>query len=260
MNEAKSVASSGVMIVGGTSGVGWAAARAFALAGARGVLIVGRDRQCGVDRCEELRALAPRAQVAFAEGDAGDLGQARRFVDAAHEHLATIDVLVNAAAATHLPTLFHRTPPEDLGAILGDIVRPTLLVTRLVLAAMREQRRGCIVNVASDAAKVATPGEAVIGAAMSAIVTFTRTLAMEAKRDGVRVNVLTPSLIAGTRTADRLFADDFSARVFDKARSRADLGVSTPEDQAALMLFLASPAAARITGQAISVNGGISAA
>src|SRR5581483_1771644 len=171
-----------------------------------------------------------------------------------------IDVLVNAAAPAHVPALFRSTPAERLADILNDIVLPTLLMSRLVLPSMREQRGGCIINVASDAAKVPTPGEAVIGAAMSAIVTFTRTLALEAKRDGVRVNALTPSLITGTRTAEQLFADEFSARLFEKARARAGLGVTTPEDQAELLLFLASPAAARITGQAISANGGISAA
>ena len=87
---------------------------------------------------------------------------------------------------------------------------------------------------------------------------FTRTLAMEAKRDGIRVNVLTPSLVAGTGTARRLFDDAFSAALFGKARDLAQLGVSTPEDQAALMVFLAGPHGRRITGQAISINGGIS--
>jgi NAD(P)-dependent dehydrogenase (short-subunit alcohol dehydrogenase family) len=125
---------------------------------------------------------------------------------------------------------------------------------------MRAQSSGCIINVASDAAKVPTPGESVIGAAMAAIVVFSRTAAMEAKRDGVRVNVLTPSLVEGTGTAERLFADEFSARLFGKARALAQLGVSTPDDQAALMVYLAGPRGVRITGQAISVNGGISSA
>jgi 2-hydroxycyclohexanecarboxyl-CoA dehydrogenase len=125
---------------------------------------------------------------------------------------------------------------------------------------MQAQRGGCIINIASDAAKVATPGEALIGAAMAAIVMYSRTAAMEAKRDGVRVNAVTPSLVEGTAVSERLFQDKFSSRLFGKAASRASLGVSTPEDQAALLVFLASPAAAKLTGQAISLNGGISAA
>jgi len=260
MARTRSITDSGVLIVGGTSGVGRAAAQAFAQAGAPRLLLVGRDAQRGAGACADLRASAPGADVRFAAADATDVDRVRRALDVAREHLGRIDVLINAAAATHVPALFHRTPVEQIGRIVADIVLPTLLVTSLVLPSMRARQDGCILNVASDAAKVPTPGEAVIGAAMSAIVTFTRTLALEAKRDGVRVNVLTPSLVEGTRTAERLFAGEFSARLFEKARARADLGVSTPEDQAALMLFLAGPQAARITGQAISVNGGVSVA
>jgi NAD(P)-dependent dehydrogenase (short-subunit alcohol dehydrogenase family) len=116
------------------------------------------------------------------------------------------------------------------------------------------------VNIASDAGKLATPGESIIGAAMAAIVMFSRTLAIEAKRDGIRVNVLTPSLIAGTATTERILAEGFSQKLFRKAEKLAHLGVVQPEDLAALVVFLASPGGAKITGQAISVNGGISAA
>lgn len=251
---------SGVMIVGGSSGVGRATARAFLQAGVTRMLLVGRDAQRGARAQEQLDELAPAAQVGFHAADAGVVEEARRAVEAARAHLGRIDVLVNAAAPAHVPALFHDTPAEDLAAVLTDIAGPALLMSRLVLPVMREQRGGCILNVASDAAKVPTPGEAVIGAAMSAIVMFTRTLAMEAKRDGVRVNALTPSLISGTGTAERLFADPFSARLFERAGALADLGVSTPEDQAAVLVFLAGPSGGRITGQAISANGGISAA
>jgi 2-hydroxycyclohexanecarboxyl-CoA dehydrogenase len=129
-----------------------------------------------------------------------------------------------------------------------------------VLPSMREQGGGSIITVASDAAKVATPGETVLGAAMAAIVMFTRTVAIEGKRDGIRANVLTPSLIAGTATAERVLADGFSRSLFEKAATMAHLGVAEAEDLAHLVVFLGGPAAARLTGQAISVNGGISAA
>jgi NAD(P)-dependent dehydrogenase (short-subunit alcohol dehydrogenase family) len=208
---------------------------------------------------DELCALGA-SQVAFVAADVRDPDSAVQAAAEAHEHLHRVDVLINAAAAEHLPALLHRSPVEAIPSMLGDLILPTMLMTRAVLPSMRAQSSGCIINVASDAAKVATPGESIIGAAMAAIVTFSRTLAMEAKRDGIRVNVLTPSLIEATGTEARLFADDFSARLFGKARERADLGVTTPDDQAALMVFLASSQGQRITGQAISVNGGISAA
>ena len=124
---------------------------------------------------------------------------------------------------------------------------------------MRERHGGVIVNIASDAAKVPTPGETVLGAAMAAIVMFTRTLAMEAKRDGIRVNAVTPSLVTRSGSHDRVMAEPFSAKLFAKASRLASLGVAEPADLAALIVFLCSPAARRITAQVISPNGGISA-
>jgi NAD(P)-dependent dehydrogenase (short-subunit alcohol dehydrogenase family) len=94
---------------------------------------------------------------------------------------------------------------------------------------------------------------------MAALVMFTKTLAMEAKRVGVRANVLTPSIVEGTRTYDRVMKGGFSAKLFDKAIKAARLGVATPDDIAPMIVFMAGPQGARMTGQAVSINGGISA-
>ena len=95
---------------------------------------------------------------------------------------------------------------------------------------------------------------------MAAILTFSKAAALEEKRSGIRINVLTPSLIAGTPGASLIFSDPFRAKMFEKASAMAHLGVAEAEDLAAMAVFLASPAARRVTGQAISVNGGISVA
>ncbi len=124
---------------------------------------------------------------------------------------------------------------------------------------MRRAGRGAVVNIASDAAKLPTPGESVIGAAMAGIVMFTRALAVEGKRDGIRANVVTPSLTSGTAHYEKVLADPFCGRMFAKAAKQAALGVVTKDELAGLVVFLASPAAAKITGQAISMTGGISA-
>jgi NAD(P)-dependent dehydrogenase (short-subunit alcohol dehydrogenase family) len=251
---------SGVVITGGTSGIGLAGARAFAAAGVPRLVLIGRDVERGRAACAAVREGAPEAAVEFISADGNDPEQAERAAARAQNLAGPIDVLVNATAGPYLPRLLIDTPLEDVPAIVAQQALAPLLMTRAMLPAMRAQGGGCIINIASDAAKVATPGEALIGAAMAAIVMFSRTVAMEAKRDGVRVNVLTPSLVEGTGVSERLFQDEFSTRLFSKAGSRAALGVSTPEDQAALLVFLAGPAAAKLTGQAISLNGGISAA
>ena len=95
---------------------------------------------------------------------------------------------------------------------------------------------------------------------MAAIMMFSRASALEEKRHGIRINILTPSLIAGTPGAALIFAEPFSAKMFEKAAGMAHLGVAEAEDLAAMAVFLASSAARRVTGQAISINGGISVA
>ena len=95
---------------------------------------------------------------------------------------------------------------------------------------------------------------------MGCIVMFARAAALEEKRRGIRINLLTPSLIADTPGAALIDSSPFAAKLFQKAAAMAHLGVADASDLAAMALYLASPAARRITGQAISINGGISVA
>lgn len=249
----------GVVIAGGTSGVGLASAHGFAAAGVRRFVLLGRDpgrgdaaRAAVVDRC-------PGAEVRFLPVDAQDASAVTAAIATAHQALGTIDVLVNSTTGAYQPELLHRTPQADIVPILLGQALPPMLLTHAVLPIMQAQGGGSIVNIASDAAKVPTPGESVLGGAMAAIVMFSKVAAIEGKRQGVRVNAVTPSLIAGTATAARVLADGFSRKLFEKAAAQAHLGVAEAEDLAALVVFLGGPAAAKLTGQAISVNGGISA-
>lgn len=249
-----------VLITGGTSGAGLAAALQFADAGARHIALIGRDEARGARARDAVAKQHPQAQVEFIAADATRIDQATHAAARARELFGRVDVLVNSTLAEFTPQLFHNTAIEQIQPIIVERLMAPLLMCRTVLPLMQEHKSGVIINVASDAAKVATPGESVIATAMAGLVIFSRTLAMEAKRDGIRVNVLTPSLISGTQAAERHLQGGFSARIFDKVANRAHLGLAQPEDVAALIVFLASPQAARITGQTISVNGGISAA
>ena len=89
---------------------------------------------------------------------------------------------------------------------------------------------------------------------------FSRALAIEMKREGIRVNVVTPSLVAGTGTTERVSADAFSARIVDRIKAVACLGTPDAAEVAALVAFLLGPEAGKITGQVVSINGGVSAA
>jgi len=242
-----------VLVFGGGSGIGRAAAAAFRAEGAR-VCIVGRDSGRG-------HAAADALGAAFVAADCSVPAAVGPAVDAAAEHLGRIDTALVSLGGNRLPELLHRQSLRDIADTVAEDLTPTLLAAGAVLASMRAAGGGTILAVASDAGKIATPGEAVIGANMAAIIQFVRGVAIEGRRDGIRANVLTPSLVEGTPLTDRLMAEgSFSAKLFAKARPLAGLGPTHPEDLAALAVFLAGPSAARITGQAISVNGGISAA
>jgi 2-hydroxycyclohexanecarboxyl-CoA dehydrogenase len=260
MPSARALEKSAVLITGGTSGVGLAAAHKFAQAGVPQIAIVGRNSERGEQARGALKERHRDVDVVFIAADAHVASEATRIAAVTHARFGRIDVLVNSTVGPYPPALLHNTSIDDIQPILLGLIMGPLLMSRAVLPAMREAGGGVILNISSDAGKLATPGESVIGAAMAGIVMFSRTLAMEAKRDGIRVNALTPSLIEGTLTNDRMTQDAFATKLFEKARVAASLGVVVAEDMADLIVFLSSPQAARITGQAISVNGGISAA
>lgn len=248
------IADQSVLIPGGTSGIGLACARAFAAAGAT-VCIVGRDPGRG-----DAAAAGLGARASFIAADCADPVEVERMVADAAARLGRIDTLVCSIGGNRLPQLLFRQSLDDIRASLEQDLAPFLYLGRAVLPVMMAQGSGAIINIASDAGKLATPGESVIGAGMAAIIQFTRGLAIEAKRNGIRANTITPSLVEGTPLTSRLMSEGtFPARLFAKARPLAQLGPTTPEDLAALTIFLASPAAGKITGQAISINGGISA-
>jgi NAD(P)-dependent dehydrogenase (short-subunit alcohol dehydrogenase family) len=256
----RSLTDAAVVIAGGTSGVGLASAHAFVDAGVRRIALLARNKARGDEAREAVLARCPDATVEFIPVDASSAADAVTAIDTAHQRLGAIDVLVNSVASTYRPELLVHTPIEHIAEILDQQALPPMYLSHAALPIMAAQHGGSIINIASDAAKTATPGETVLGASMAAIVMFSRTLAMEAKRDGIRVNAITPSLIAGTPTADRVTQNGFSQRLFEKAAKQAHLGVAEPDDLAGLVVFLGGPESARLTGQAISVNGGISAA
>ncbi|WP_026926169.1 SDR family NAD(P)-dependent oxidoreductase [Granulicoccus phenolivorans] len=255
----KSYAESTAFIIGGSTGIGLATAYRLAESGVPRIALAGRTAARVRSAAETLSTTygIPAEGFAF---DATDLAATRAGVAAAEEFLGGVDIMVSSVTDAATPELLVDQPVEGLEGDLRGLLIPPVTLTRLILPGMYARGGGSIVLVASDAAKTATPGETVIGAAMAGIVMFARTVAMEAKRQGVRVNAVTPSLVAGTPTSERLIQEGFSAKLFAAATKQAALGVTVPDDVAALIAYLAGPDAARLTGQAISVNGGISAA
>lgn len=244
------------LIVGGTAGIGLASARRLLRGGAAVVTVAGRDGARGAAALEDLRALG---EADYLPCDATDPAQCDALVAGAAERMGGIDVLLSCGGGEPMPRLLRDIPTAEVMADITGTLAPVVQPARAVLPVMAQQGSGSVICIASDAGKLATPGEVAIGAAMAGIAMFCRAMAIEVKRQGVRVNCITPSIVRGTPLYDRLMADPFAGKLFAKAETMADLGVASAEDVAETVAWLAGPGAARVTGQTISVTGGISA-
>ncbi len=244
-------------VLGGTSGIGLAVAHTLQERGVPRIMLAARNHERG---SAAVAALNGPADIRFVSCDATNPDSVLAAVATAEEIFGGLDIAVCATTAETMLGLVGKLQMRDLELGLTRIALPPLYLSKAVQARMTERGGGAIICIASDAAKVPTPGEAVIGAAMAAISMFSRTLAMEVKRAGIRVNVITPSLVTGTGTEVKIRANEFASRIFGKAAEKANLGVPSAAEVAELVAYLASPAAARMTGQVISLNGGISAA
>lgn len=248
------------LVFGGTAGIGLACARAFAAAGVPRIMLAARNTERGESAAAALRSALPECDIGFFAADAADGAGAEAAVAACVEAHGGVDILLSTAGASAMPAIFHTIAMDEIAPAMNGLIYGAIYPARAALPHMMSRGRGVILTVASDAAKVATPGEVAIGAAMAAIVMFSKGLAIEAKRSGIRVNCLTPSIVRDTPLYEKLMDDPFAGKLFSKAERLAELGVVEPYDLAQMAVYLASPAAARMTGQAISINGGISTA
>lgn len=248
------------LLTGATSGIALAAAELFARGGAKTIFINGRNPEAGAAALERVRLISPAVEAHFVAGDLRDAQFVERMCSQLIGDCGRLDIFVHGGGGDISPRPFVDIDPEHYRPLIDSHFTSLLYCCHVIAPAMIRQGSGAMVVIASDAGKVATVGESVIGAMKSASIMFARTLAMELSRHQVRVNCVTPSLTVDTKAYDRIMSSDFSRRIFERAAKRAKLGVPAPTDVAPLVAFLASSMASHITGQAISVNGGISAA
>lgn len=249
------------LVTGSTAGIGLRTAEQLARAGCELVLVNGRSEKSGQEAMAELKANVPHGRFELVLADYHRQDDLDRMFATAKDR-GGLDIFVHTCMTDGGSGLkpFMETTREDWRAVIDGLFLSLLECCHRAVPQMLAKGGGAIVSFASDAAKVATPGESVNGGALAANVMFCRTAGLELARNNIRVNAVTPSITRGTKTYDKVMAAPFSKKLFEKAETRARLGVAYAENVAPMAVFLASPLASHITGQVVSVNGGISAA
>jgi 2-hydroxycyclohexanecarboxyl-CoA dehydrogenase len=240
------------IVTGGASGIGRAIALALGAEGAR-VAVLDLD-QAG--------ASAAAAAIVDAKGDAHpwhvDVADPARVEVVAGQVVArwgTVHVLVNCAGWDR-PIPFVETTPDFWDKILAVNLKGPIACTRAVLPPMIAQGYGKIVSIASDAGRVGSTGEAVYSAAKGGLIAFTKTIARETARHRINVNCVCPGP-SDTPLFQKEFAGP-SPKLAESLKRVIPWGrLGTPEDVAPAVVFLASDDASYITGQTLSVSGGL---
>lgn len=237
-----------VIVTGGASGIGRATALLLARNGAR-VFVGDVDAVRGA----ELAAQCARDSlpVDFMPVDLTDPAAITAFVAAVEAQVPRVDVLVNAAGWDRIEPFMTNTP-ELWERLININLMGAIRLTRAVLPPMIAAGRGKIVTIASDAGRVGSMGETVYSAAKGGLIAFTKSLAREMARHRINVNCVCPG-----PTDTPLFAS-LPDRLRDAlTRAIPFRRVATPEEIADAVMFFAGPASDYITGQVLSVSGGL---
>jgi 3-hydroxybutyrate dehydrogenase len=243
------------LVTGSTSGIGLAVARAFAAEGAR-LMINGFGDPGEIDRISgELGALHDGA-------DLSDPTQIERMMRRCADELGPPDVLVNNAGIQHVSPV-ESFPPEKWDAIIAINLSAVFHTIRIAIGPMRDKGWGRIINTASAHSLVASPNKSAYVAAKHGVAGFTKTVALEAARDGVTVNCISPGYV-WTSLVENQIPDTMKTRGLTREQVMNEVLLAaqptkqfvTPEQVAALALFLCRDEAAAITGANISMDGG----
>ena len=247
------------LVTGSTSGIGLAIAKTFAAEGAK-VMINGFGDPSDIEReCAELGAIHDGA-------DLSDPAAIQRMMERCTEELGAPDILVNNAGIQHVSPV-ESFPPEKWDSIIAVNLSAAFHTTRHALPSMKAKGWGRIINTASAHSLVASPNKSAYVAAKHGIAGFTKTIALEAARDGVTVNCISPGYV-WTRLVENQIPDTMKARGLTREQVMNDVLLAaqptkrfvTPEEVAALALFLCRDEAASITGANLSMDGGWTAA
>ena len=238
------------LVTGASRGIGKAIALRLGSSGAK-VALVARS----VGKLEEVASeiTAAGGEAAVFACDVVDSDAVNKVVEDVIEKWGQIDVLVNNAGITR-DTLLPRMTDEDWDDVIATNLRSIFLFTRAVGQPMMRAKRGRIINISSVSGIMGNPGQANYSASKAGIIGFTQTVARElaSKRRAITVNAICPGFIASDMT------DALGDPLLEAVKQRVPLQrLGKPEEVADGVLFLASESGAYITGQVLTIDGGM---
>lgn len=243
-----------VVITGGGSGIGAATVRRFAVGGDR-VSIFDRDLGAAERVASQVRDAGGEAQAM--ECDITDRAQIDRAVAAATATFGTVQVLVNNAGYDKVSP-FVQTTPELWQRIIDVNIYGTLHMHHAVLPGMVEARYGRIINISSDAGRVGSSGTGVYSWCKGGMIAFSKTLAREHAKHGITVNVVSPGPTDTALLAEAVNGAANPEKMMESLKRAIPMGrLGDPEDFPGAICFFASDQASYVTGQVISVSGGL---
>ena len=241
-----------VVITGGSSGMGKAAVKKYLEAGDR-VIISARGEKRALEVIEEYRSYADAGMLIYKNADMASEKDLNEFADMIEE-LGGADVLINNAAIVVAGQL-HECTAEDYDRQFDVNVKGIFILSARLIPGMLKKGKGAIVNMSSDAGIRGTYNMALYAASKAAVVSFSRSMAMDYGAKGIRTNCICPSA-----TATPMFLTNQPQEIIDLFSDNNPMGrIGRPEEIAEVVFFLTSDAASYVNGQVISVDGGLSA-
>jgi NAD(P)-dependent dehydrogenase (short-subunit alcohol dehydrogenase family) len=239
-----------VLITGALTGIGRAAAVAFAKKGAK-VVVAGRRDEAGTALANELRALGSEAE--FINADVRKEDDVRALVDKTVARFGRLDVAVNNAGTEGHGGVITEQTAESYAATFDTNVLGVILSMKHEVRVMKEQGSGSIVNISSTYGHEGAPGASVYVGSKHAVEGITKSVALEVVRSGIRVNAVAPGPVdTGMLTRFTGTSENKAALVTTVPMAR----LGRPEEQGRAIVFLASDEASFITGHILNVDGG----